>query len=131
MSRPRVPKIPYDRYSAVNRKWTVRAADEGFQRLATEARMLIVAQRKINALGHAMFDDGDLAKLLATIDRKTGELKPASYDTIYRAKVKLARAGVLVDASGGENCVWVASEYAFFGFGGSTSCPYHLSPKEL
>ncbi len=104
--------------------------------LGSDLRLWLLAQARMNDAGHACFEPthrkpdgteepGELRRLLAKIDVQ-GELKPLSARQVYNIKQELARAGLLVDASGGETCVWVAHNVAQRG-AGDTMCPYHRS----
>jgi hypothetical protein len=135
---PGNPNIPYQRWIAVNREYAMRVAKSAgsFEHLATELRLLLLAEGRMNKAGHAIFegergnpDASDLRRLMGLVDKKTGEVILCSRQAIYRAKRKLADAGILVDESGGLNCVWVATEHAVYGFGGNVMCPFHQHYK--
>jgi len=89
----------------------------------------------MNDAGHAWFEPthkrggkdepGELRHMLGTVDVKTGELKPMSSRNVYAIKKRLAEAGLLADASGGETCVWVSHDVAKRATRGKALCPYH------
>jgi hypothetical protein len=103
--------------------------------LASDLRLWLLALARMNDAGHAAFEPthrkpdgmeepGELRRLLGRIDVQ-GELFPLSAKQVYNIKRELAAAGLLVDASGGETCVWVAYNVAQRVGVGNTMCPYH------
>lgn len=102
-------KIPFDRWVAVGQKEAgmlikgIRRRDE----LSADLRLFALAMSRMNNGGHAEFQPGELSLMMATVDKKTGEILPMNRSQIFRLKRKLANAGFLVNASGGVTCVWV------------------------
>jgi len=130
--------IPFRNFVAVNRDHAMQVAKspEAIEQLSVEHRMMLLAYARMNSTGHATFeaprgkpDESELRNLLGHINTKTGERVLCSARTIYRAKEKLAAAGLLVEKDGGLVCVWVASEHAHKGNGGAGICPFHRSRK--
>lgn len=103
--------------------------------LTSDLRLLLAATARMDDNGHAHFEPthnrtgeaGELRRLLGTVDAD-GVVKPMSSRNVYKIKEKLADNGLLVDASGGETCVWVASDVATRDAGASL-CPFHLHRK--
>jgi hypothetical protein len=122
------------KWVALSQSQANRIAVEG-RALTSDLRLLLAATGKMNDSGHAHFEPthtrtkepGELRRLLGTVDAN-GELRPMSARNVYKIKQKLADAGLLVDASGGETCVWVASDLATRDAGLSL-CPFHLHRK--
>jgi hypothetical protein len=105
---------------------------EAIEHLSTELRLLLLAYGRMNTTGHATFEaprgkpeQSELRQLLGHVDAETGERHLAAESTIYKAKRKLADAGLLVESSGGLVCVWVAYDHAQKGNGGAGICPFH------
>ena len=130
--------IPFKNFVAVNRDHAMQVAKspEAIEELSVEHRMMLLAYARMNSSGHATFEaprgrpaESELRKLLGHVDQKTGERVLCSARTIYRAKEKLANAGLLVEKEGGLVCVWVTVDHAFKGNGGAGICPFHRSRK--
>lgn len=94
--------------------------------ISSEMKLMLLALGKMNNGGHAVFEPGYLSKQLAVVDKATGEVKPMSRMQIFRIKRDLAKAGLLVDASGGVQCVWVSARYVQRNKqNGAFRCPFH------
>jgi hypothetical protein len=94
---------------------------------ASVLRLYLVSLGRMNDGGHAIFDRGELRRLLGKVDKETGELVPVCRDTIYDSKRKLYKAGALVESSGGETCVWISGMHATRKAKGGR-CPRHPFP---
>lgn len=126
--------IRFRNWVAVNRDHAMKLAKspEAIEQLSTELRLLLLAYGRMNTTGHATFEalrgkpeQAELRQLLGHVDTETGERHLAAESTIYKAKRKLADAGLLVESSGGLVCVWVAYDHAQKGNGGAGICPFH------
>ena len=126
--------IPYRNWVGVNRDHAMKTAKspEAIENLSTELRLLLLAYARMNSAGHATFEaprgkpeQSELRQLLGHVDTSTGERVLCAESTIYKAKRKLADAGLLVESSGGLVCVWVAPDHAHKGNGGVGICPFH------
>jgi hypothetical protein len=126
--------IRYRNWIAVNRDHAMAVAKspEAIENLSVELRLLLLAYARMNSTGHATFaaprgkpEQSELRELLGHVDMETGERVLCAESTIYRAKGKLAKAGLLVESSGGLVCVWVAVDHAHKGNGGAGICPFH------
>jgi hypothetical protein len=127
-------RITYLKWVAVDQKYAMQVArsPEGIEELPTELRLLLVAMGKMNAAGHAHFeaprgkpDESELRREMGHVDKRTGDRVLCAASTIYKAKQRLANAGLLVESSGGLVCVWVATDFAEKGSGGIGICPFH------
>ena len=105
---------------------------EAIEYLSIEHRMMLLAYARMNPAGHATFeaprgkpDQSELRELVGHVDKKTGERVLCSARVIYKAKRRLADAGLLVESSGGLVCIWVSVEHAERGVGGTAICPFH------
>src|SRR5690242_1062782 len=107
-------KIFFDDWVAVGRDEVTDLVKQLAERdlISAEMKLMLLALGKMNNSGHAVFDPGYLSKQLATIDKRTGEVRPMTRENISKIKRNLARAGLLVNASGGVQCVWVSARYA-------------------
>jgi hypothetical protein len=98
--------------------------------ISAEMKLMLLALGKMNNSGHAVFDPGYLSKHLATVNRSTGEVKPMTRENISKIKRNLARAGLLVNATGGVQCVWVSAGYAQRNRQhGNFRCPFHRTAE--
>ena len=79
----------------------------------TDRRVLDIAIARMNDFGHANFGRGELLRELGI-----------SRMTLYRAKKKLHKSGFLVEADGGETCIWVSYQVAFRE-GSGKKCQFH------
>lgn len=110
--RPQQRVSPYSKYVFANQTAMMEASTA--VELSADLRVLMAAMGKMNDYGHANFGRGELRRLLGGSDRTT----------IYRAKQKLYKAGLLVENTGGETCVWVNNHVATRGKSG-TKCTFH------
>jgi hypothetical protein len=77
--------------------------------LSSEFRLFLAGAERSNDEGHAVFDLGEMREILGRLSTETGKRTPASRKTVYEAKGKLFRSGLLVANSGGETCLWIAA----------------------
>lgn len=121
-------KIFFDDWVAVGRDEVIDLVKQLSDRdlISAEMKLMLLALGKMNNGGHAVFEPGYLSKHLATVNGTTGEVKPMSRENISRIKRNLARAGLLVNATGGVTCVWVSARYVQRSKqNGGFRCPFH------
>ena len=84
-------------------------------------RLVDLAQARCNHAGHAHFSPGDLARLLATVDRATGEVR-ASHSSRISEALGIARNEGLIAAESEPTLVIIPAHRAQQGRG-SRRCP--------
>ena len=115
------------RWAAVSDSFNQRLA--GSMRLPLFARLVFLAEARMNRIGHAEFATGELESLLPTIDRKTGEIRYPSQNTICKAiKVAIEEGFFTKDSS--VRCLVFHSNDVQRSAKASSSCNHHGVKKD-
>lgn len=128
------PKIRFNSY------WVAIGQDEALNLVATladhdlitsDTKLLLLAIAKANNSGHANFAPGELQAMMATVNKRTGEITPMSREQVYKIKERLRKAGILVASDGGTRCVWLAADLVQRNkrYKGNWMCPVHRTCK--
>src|SRR4051812_10301207 len=72
-------------WGCVFQKPMLRMARQCDTRLPTDQRLFMAVLGRANNSGHAMFDQGELASILGTVDPATGVVKPLHRTTVNSA----------------------------------------------
>jgi hypothetical protein len=68
--------------------------------------------------------------MMATVNKRTDEIKPMTRGQIYKIKERLRKAGILVTSSGGTSCVWLSADLVQRNkLHGNWKCPIHRTYK--
>lgn len=87
-------------------------------------RVYFAALAWMDRKGHARFGRGELMRICAMVDKKTGELRDSRSDSINRAINKAVARGLLMDGSG-NRCLVVSHIVAQANNGPFYDCPAH------
>lgn len=85
-------------------------------------RLFLLALSRLNAGGHAEFEEGELVRLLARVDETTGELRTPNRSSVWRAMAKLKQDDFVLSQSS-FRCVQIHGLLAQQGMGSSV-CGY-------
>lgn len=99
--------------------WLERTADRS---LPAWLRVAFLAYGSHRANGHAPFEDGDVGLMLGSVDRTTGEIRPADKANVQRAIRNAVKAGWLAEGSS-SRCLIVPGHAIEGGLGGKPHDP--------
>ena len=111
------------KWVAMGRDWAGFVATSNFG-LPIYFRMWMLAMSRIDRHGHAAFVTGELSELLATVDKGTGEVRPASASGVDKALAKL-KADRLVHADSTPRCIRLPRTAVQFPRGAVVYCQPH------
>ncbi|WP_153176031.1 hypothetical protein [Streptomyces sp. E2N171] len=110
------------RWLAVSDNYNKRLA--GITDFPLYVRLVFLAQSRMNRIGHAEFASGELEALLPTLDKKSGELRSPSQNTICKAVRKAIDNGSLSPESSAR-CLVIPGHDAQRSAKASIRCDWH------
>jgi len=110
------------RWLAVSDNYNKRLA--GITDFPLYVRLVFLAQSRMNRIGHAEFASGELEALLPTLDKKSGELRSPSQNTICKAVRKAIDNGSLSPESSAR-CLVIPGHDAQRSAKASIRCGWH------
>ncbi|MGW3929976.1 hypothetical protein ACWECC_18010 [Streptomyces microflavus] len=115
------------RWAAVSDSYNQRLA--GSLRMPLFARLVFLAESRMNRIGHAEFATGELESLLPTLDRKTGEINYPSKNTICKA-LRIAIDEGFFSEESSSRCLVFHSNDVQRSAKASSSCNHHGVKRE-
>lgn len=91
---------------------------------STDVRLLLAALGRANNSGHACFDVGELERILGSVDRDSGEIRPLHRTSVRGAIARGVAAGYLAPNSG-PRCLLLQRELWERNRGGTPRCGVH------
>lgn len=110
------------RWAAVSDSYNLRMASN--TDFPLYVRLVFLTEARMNRIGHAEFASGELESLLPTVDRKTGEIRYPSQNTICKAIRKAVENGSLGRDSSAR-CLVLNGNDAQRSAKASSSCKHH------
>lgn len=90
-------------------------------------RLHFAALSRMNRLGHAPFNRGELTRICSSVNKQTGELRPARSDSVNKA-IRKAVARGLLEPESGNRCLVVPYHLAQMNSGPVFDCLPHGRP---
>ena len=124
---PMTSRTPPSRRISGPRTWSAHYQDVWLERthnrdLPAWLRVAFLAYGSHRANGHAPFEQGDVGLVLGSVDRVTGEIRPADKANVQRAIRNAVKAGWLAEGSSAR-CLVVPGHAVEGGLGGAPDEP--------
>ncbi|MZE50119.1 hypothetical protein GTY86_02055 [Streptomyces sp. SID5770] len=110
------------RWVAVSDSYNLRMAEN--TRLPLFVRLVFLTEARMNRIGHAEFATGELESLLPTLDRRTGEIRNPSQNTVCKA-IRIAIDEGFLSAESSARCLVLGGHDVQRSAKATSSCKHH------